>query len=204
MSYSELVFIMDRSGSMYGIASDMEGAMKEIIQDQKKRKEDVLVTYVRFDTEVEEVFSEKNISEIDGFKLEPRGGTSLHDAIGTTVNTFERKFNQKDEDDQPKRVLFIIVTDGGENSSSEFTGDQVNQMVKKVERDHDWGFTYIGANQDSILTGGSVGFARGSSLNYAATAKGVKSMSRSVINYVGSYLSTGKASYHDDTDASEE
>ena len=107
MKHSELVFIMDRSGSMSGIASDMEGAMKEVITKQKERDEDVLVTYVRFDTEIEEVFSEKSINDIDGFKLEPRSMTALLDAIGQTVNKVERRFNQKDEEDQPERVLFV-------------------------------------------------------------------------------------------------
>jgi len=195
MKHSELVFIMDRSGSMSGIAQDMEGAMKEVIQKQKDRDGDVLVTYVRFDNEYEEVFSEKSISEIDGFKLEPRSMTALLDAIGKTVNTVERRFNQKDEKDQPERVLFVIVTDGGENASQEFTRPQVFEMIEKVKRDHEWGFTFIGANQDSIGTGSSLGISRGSSVNYAATSVGVRSMSKSVSCYVDDYLSTGEASY---------
>jgi len=195
VDYSELVFIMDRSGSMSSIASDMEGAMKDVITKQKKRKGDVLVTYVRFDDEYEEVFYEKSISEIDGFKLAPRNMTALLDAIGKTVNTVERRFNQKDEEDQPGRVLFVIVTDGGENASKEFSRPQVFEMIEKIKRDYDWGFTFIGANQDAIGTGNGLGISRGSSVNYAATAKGVRSMSQSVSCYVDDYLKTGKASY---------
>lgn len=195
MKHSELVFILDRSGSMSSIATDMDGAMKEVIQKQKDREEDVLVTYVRFDTEYEEVFSEKSISEIDGFRLEPRGGTALLDAIGSTVNTFERRFNKKDEKDRPGKVLFIIITDGDENSSKEFSRSQVFEIIEKVKRDHDWGFTFIGANQDSISEGNSIGVQRGSSINYSASAMGVRSMSKSVSCYVADYLDTGKASY---------
>ena len=195
MKHTELVFIMDRSGSMSGIAQDMQGAMKEVIKKQKDRDGDVLVTYVRFDYEYEEVFHEKNIGEIDGFSLEPRGLTALLDAIGTTINKVERRFNQKDEEDQPERVLFVIVTDGGENASQEFTRPQVFEMIEKVKRDHEWGFTFIGANQDSIGTGSSLGISRGSSVNYAATSVGVRSMSKSVSCYVDDYLSTGEASY---------
>ena len=198
MNKSELVFIMDRSGSMGGIASDMEGAMKEIIKTQKDQKEDILVTYVRFDTEYEEVFYEKSITEIDGFKINPRGGTALLDAIGRTINTFERRFNNKEE--KPDRVLFIIVTDGEENSSKEFSRSQVFEIIEKVKRDHKWGFTFIGANQDSISEGASIGVSRGSSLNFAASAKGVECMSRSVSCYVNDYLKTGDASYKDMSD----
>ena len=195
MKHSELVFIMDRSGSMTGIASDMEGAMKEVIQKQKERDGDVLVTYVRFDTEYEEVFSEKSIQDIDGFKLEPRNMTALLDAIGKTVNKVERRFNQKDEEDQPERVLFVIVTDGGENASREFSRPQVFEMIEKVKRDHEWGFTFIGANQDSIGTGSSLGISRGSSVNFVASQAGVRSMSKGVSCYVEDFLSTGEASY---------
>jgi Mg-chelatase subunit ChlD len=195
MKHSELVFIMDRSGSMSGIASDMEGAMKEVIQKQKKREEDVLVTYVRFDSEYEEVFHEKSISEIDGFELEPRGMTALLDAIGKTVNTVERRFNQKDEEDQPERILFVIVTDGGENASREFSRPQIFEMIEKIKRDYDWGITFIGANQDAIGTGSGLGISRGSSVNYKATSKGVRAMTQSVSCYVDDYLSTGEATY---------
>jgi hypothetical protein len=190
---------MDRSGSMSGIAQDMEGAMKEVIQKQKDRDGDVLVTFVRFDNEYEEVFSEKNISEIDGFNLEPRSSTALLDAIGKTVNTVERRFNQKDEADQPERVLFVIVTDGGENSSREFTRPQIFEMIEKVKRDQDWGFTFIGANQDAIGTGGGLGISRGSSVNYVASQAGVRSMSKSVSGYVTDFLETGEASYDSDS-----
>ena len=198
MKKAALVFIMDRSGSMSGIASDMEKAMKEVIQSQKEKEEEVLVTYARFDSEYEEIFFDKSISEIDGFRLEPRGSTALLDAVGKTVNTFERRFNQKDEEDRPERVLFIIVTDGGENSSQEFSRSQVFEIIEKVKRDHDWGFTFIGANQDSIAEGHSIGVQRGSSLNFVASAQGVRSMSKSVSNYVDSYMSTGKASYDEE------
>jgi len=186
---------MDRSGSMTGIASDMEGAMKEVIQKQKERDGDVLVTYVRFDTEYEEVFSQKSIQDIDGFKLEPRNMTALLDAIGKTVNNVERRFNQKDEEDQPERVLFVIVTDGGENASKEFSRPQVFEMIEKVKRDHEWGFTFIGANQDSIGTGNSLGISRGSSVNFVASQAGVRSMSKGVSCYVDDFLETGQASY---------
>jgi uncharacterized protein YegL len=195
MKHSELVLIMDRSGSMSSIATDMEGAMKEVIKKQKDREEKVLVTYVRFDTEYEEVFHNKDISKIDGFKLEPRGGTALLDAIGKTVNTFERRFNEKEENKRPSRVLFIIVTDGEENSSKQFSRNQVFEIIEKIKRDHDWGFTFIGANQDAIGEGSSIGIMRTSSLDYSATSSGIKSMGRCVSSYIDDYLTKGKASY---------
>ena len=186
VDYSELVFIMDRSGSMSGIASDMEGAMKEVISKQKDKEGDVLVTYVRFDDEYEEVFHEKNISEIDGFSLKPRSMTALLDAIGKTVNKVERRFNQKDEADQPERILFVIVTDGGENASEEFTRPQIFEMIKKREK-KGWGFIYLGSNQDSFVEGNKIGISHGRTMSYDSTELGVTTAFASASDYVKSY-----------------
>jgi Mg-chelatase subunit ChlD len=197
---AELVFIVDRSGSMMSIASDMQGAIKSVLSDQKKNlKGDINVTFVRFDSEYEEVFSGRSINDVSETDLEinPRGMTSLLDAMGKTLNTFERRFSETDEKNRPKRVLFLIITDGQENNSKEYSRDKVFGMIKTLERDHEWGFTFIGANQDAISEGSSIGVARGKSLNYAASTKGVRCMARSVSNFTADYLESGDASYSD-------
>ena len=197
---AELVFIVDRSGSMSSIASDMQGAIKSVLSDQKKQYEgDIDVTFVRFDSEYEEVFSGRSINDVSDSDLEinPRGMTALLDAMGKTINTFERRFSETDEKDRPDKVLFLIITDGGENDSKEYSRDKVFGMIKTIERDHKWGFTFIGANQDAIAEGGNIGISRGKSFNYKATSKGVGDMSRSVSNFTAQYLSTGDADYSD-------
>ena len=195
---AELVFIVDRSGSMMSIASDMQGAIKSVLSDQKKNlKGDINVTFVRFDSEYEEVFSGRSINDVSETDLEinPRGMTSLLDAMGKTLNTFERRFSETDEKNRPKRVLFLIITDGQENNSKEYSRDKVFGMIKTLERDHEWGFTFIGANQDAISEGGKIGVVRSKSLNYDANAVGVQDMSRSVSDFTTSYLADGDASY---------
>jgi len=155
---AELVFITDRSGSMYSIASDMQGAIKKVISDQKENyKGDVDVTFVRFDTEYEEVFSGGPIGEVSekDLYIAPRGGTALLDAMGKTLNTFERRFSETDKKDRPEKVLFLIITDGGENASEEYSRDRVFGMIKTLERDHSWGFTFILLSQETpSLVGG--------------------------------------------------
>jgi len=193
-----LVFIVDRSGSMYSIASDMQGAIKSVLSDQQENyKGDIDVTFVRFDTQYEEVFSGTPIKDIseDDLKIEPRGSTALLDAMGQTLNTFERKFSETAKKNRPEKVLFLIITDGEENASKEYSRDRVFGMIKTLERDHDWGFTFIGANQDAIQAGHSIGVMRSKSLNYDADAVGVQNMSRSVSNFTSSYLADGDASY---------
>lgn len=198
MGHSELVVILDRSGSMGSIASDMEEAMKEVLNKQKKSEEDIYVTYVRFDDEYEEVFSEKSIKEIDGFRLEPRGMTALLDAVGKTINSVEQRINKKKEEDKPKRVLFVIITDGHENASKEFKRCNVFEKIEKMKKDYGWDVTFVGANQDSISEGGSIGVDSKSSLNFVSSKIGVKNMARSVSGYTVDYFSTGTASYEND------
>jgi len=196
---AELVFIVDRSGSMSDIASDMEGAIKSVLKDQKKEYEgDIRVTFVRFDSEYEEVFASRPIGEVEDIKIEPRGMTALLDAMGRTINNFERKFSEAKKKDRPERVLFLIITDGKENDSREFSRDKVFGIVETVKKDHEWGFTFIGANQDAIAEGGNLGVDRGSSLDFSATAKGVRCMSQSLSSFTSSFLRDGKAEYSEE------
>ena len=163
-------------------------------------KGDIDVTFVRFDTQYEEVFSATSIKDIseDDLKINPRGGTALLDAMGQTLNTFERRFSETDKKDRPEKVLFLIITDGEENASNEYSRDRVFGMIKTLERDHKWGFTFIGANQDAIQAGQKIGVSRGKSLNYDANTVGVMNMSRSVSDFTASYLADGDANYSDD------
>ncbi|MEQ9716512.1 MAG: vWA domain-containing protein, partial [Candidatus Asgardarchaeum sp.] len=144
---AKLVFIVDRSGSMSTIASDMSGAIKEVLKDQKEtHKGEMLVTFVRFDSQYEEVFSDTPIADVSEIELKPRGSTALLDAIGRTINAVSEKFDAAEEDERPERVLFVIVTDGEENSSREFTKDKVFELIEEKKTKNRWGFTFIGAN----------------------------------------------------------
>ena len=148
---TELVFIVDRSGSMVIIASEMEEAIKSVLSKQKSvSRGEIKVTFVRFDSEYEEVFSRKPISEVKKIKIEPRGSTALLDAIGKTINTFENRFMSQEENEKADTVLFIIITDGQENSSLEYDRKEIFKIVEKSKEDNNWGFVFIGANQDKM------------------------------------------------------
>jgi Mg-chelatase subunit ChlD len=195
----ELVFIVDRSGSMSSIASDMQGAIKSVINDQKKLDKDVLVTFIRFDTEYEKVFNHIPISEVKDITIEPRGSTALLDAIGKTINSFEREFSEMDEDGRPEKVLFSIITDGEENASHEFSRTKVFGMIETVKRDHSWDFVFIGANQDAIGEGSKIGISRDSSLNYKADSRGIACMASCLTDYSASYFSGGSAKFNEES-----
>ena len=196
---AEIVLVLDRSGSMKKIASDMEGAIEEVLNKQKDTYHgDIQITFIRFDDQYEEVFHSKPIKEVKDIKLEPRNMTALLDAIGRTINNVGQRFSNVDENDRPERVLFIIITDGLENSSHKFSRKQVFEMIDHQRNNYNWEFTFIGANQDAIQEGGRMGIHRGSSLSYVSSRDGVISMSRSLGEYTSDFLSNGRASYDDD------
>jgi len=194
---AELVFIVDRSGSMSSIASDMEGTIESVMKEQKGvNEENLRVTFVRFDSEYEEVFSNTPVKDVEDIKINPRGMTALLDAMGKTVNTFKTRFLETEEKDRPEKVLFIIITDGQENASVEYKRSQVFDLIETMKKDYNWGFTFIGANQDAISEGSGVGIRAGDSLNFMSTSKGVRRMSDEVTCYATSYLRTGAASFN--------
>lgn len=163
---TETVIILDRSGSMSSCRVDMEGGLNSYIEEQKKSPGQTNVTFVRFDTEIEVMFENKPIAEVGELKLQPRGGTSLNDAIGITLNKVGERLAKTPEDQRPGLVDVIIVTDGGENSSREYSSAQVKEMVETQQNVYSWKFTYLGANQDAFAVGSAYGFQLGQIANY--------------------------------------
>tara|TARA_Y100000310_G_scaffold311548_1_gene357920 strand:- start:11364 stop:11984 length:621 start_codon:yes stop_codon:yes gene_type:complete len=200
---AEIVIISDRSGSMGGIASDMEGGIKEFLKEQKEdNKGEINVTFTQFDDEYEVVFENKPIAEVEDITIRPRGGTALLDAIGKTISSVSERISELAEENQPERVLFIIITDGYENSSREYNKEQITDLISTNEETNGWDFTFLGANLDAIAEGGRIGVSASKSLNYAASSAGVQRMTRSISKYAKDYLATGDAEY-DESDREE-
>lgn len=169
-----IAMILDRSGSMSDIKTDMEGALNTFLTDQKTIPGDCQVSLFQFDDEYEAVFTHQDIEFVPKVEIVPRNMTALYDAVGKTVNWLGEHFNKMKEEDRPEKVIVVIITDGLENASKEFTQDKVREMIKHQEEVYGWAFTYIGANQDAYAVGGSVGVAASSSLNYGANFRGTQ------------------------------
>ena len=166
-----LALVVDRSGSMESIRSDMEGGIRALIAEQAKQPGTCLVTMAQFDTEYEILFHAMPAPEVTGYSLIPRGGTALLDAIGRTIVEV-KDWLAAAADGCPEHVMFAVVTDGLENSSREWTRYQVMAAVKE-RSDAGWHFTFLGANQDAIQEGGNIGVAGTAAMSYAATSEGV-------------------------------
>lgn len=188
-NYTHIIAIIDRSGSMRQIQKDMQGGFDSFIETQKEAEGKATLTLVQFDDEVETVHENADITEVPSFSLEPRGFTALLDAIGTTMESERTRIMAMNEDDSPEQVLCVIITDGQENASEEYTRDTIFKMITDLSDSEDlkWEFVFLGANQDAIESGGTLGIRRQASMTYDASSKGATrafdSLSCSTVNY---------------------
>jgi uncharacterized protein YegL len=170
---TEIIICLDRSGSMSSIKTDMELGLKTFLDKQKLEPGECMVTLVQFDSEIETVFENKNIQDINNIDIHPRGMTALLDGIGTAVTIVGSRLSKTSEDNRPEFVFCIILSDGAENSSKEFNNQKIKEMIKHQEDKYSWKFIYLGANQDAFSTGRGYGICGGSSISYNASSSGV-------------------------------
>ena len=157
---------------MESIRSDMEGGIKQLVQDQVTQPGACYVTLAQFDTEYELLYHAMPAREVTGYQLIPRGRTALLDAIGRTIGEVRGWIDQVLVDRRPDQVVFAVVTDGMENASREWSRQKVMDAVKE-QTEAGWHFSFLGANQDAIREGGSVGVRGASAMTFDASAPGV-------------------------------
>ena len=178
---TEIVVILDRSGSMASVREDMEEGLRQFILEQKRVDGDANFSLIQFDNEIETVIDGRDIKTVDpqDICLLPRGSTALLDAIGRGITHTQDRINS--HIDKPEHVIVVVITDGHENASREFKKNQIEDLIKKNE---DWHFTFLGADMSGISDAHSVGFQQASTMNYAKGAKAVNSayvaMSRNI------------------------
>ena len=169
----DLIFLIDRSGSMYGSEDDTIGGFNSFIEKEKAKEENTTVTTILFDHEYELLYKRKPIDDVDNLTRETyyvRGSTALLDAIGKTITTLDRQINNK--------VLFVIMTDGMENASVEFSKSQIKSMISS----HNWEFIFVGADIDSYGEAASIGIRRSRVANYEKSSRGFERLYRSIDN----------------------
>lgn len=170
---SEVIIVLDRSGSMESVKSDIEKGFKSFINKQKKEKGECNVSLYQFDDKYDTVFENRNIKNIGELNLQPRGWTALLDAIGITIDAVGSRLRSTSESERPETVIILVLSDGQENSSKRYTRSCIQNMVKHQTQKYNWHFVFVGANQDAVLTGEQYGFKGESSLTFAANSVGV-------------------------------
>ena len=173
---TELVFILDRSGSMSGLESDTIGGFNGMLTQHRSEGGDVLVSTVLFDHEHEVVHDRVRIADVPALTSKEyytRGCTALLDAMGDAIHHIKNVHKYARPEDRPARTMFIITTDGMENSSTRYTADQVRAMVKQQE-EAGWAFVFLGANIDAVEVAGGLGIRPEFAAEFACDAAGVR------------------------------
>ena len=193
---TDVTVILDRSGSMQKIASDAIGGFNEFLAEQERQAGDCRLTLIQFDNQYEVVYAAQPIAQAPRLTedtFQPRGSTALLDAIGRTIDRTGRRLAALSEDERPDRVMLVIITDGLENASSDFTREQIFGMISRQRDVFNWSFLFLAANQDAIAEGAKMGIGAQQSLDFSATGAGVREAARSMSRAVSSLRGSGTA-----------
>ena len=174
---TELVFILDRSGSMAGLESDTIGGFNSMIEKQKKQDGDCYVSTVLFDHESEVLHDRVKLCDVPKMtdkEYTVRGCTALIDAIGGAIHHIGNIHKYARPEDVPEHTMFVITTDGMENASRRYSSEQVKKMIERQKETRGWEFLFIGANIDAVQTAARYGIDRDRAVNYRADGEGTR------------------------------
>lgn len=184
---TELVMILDRSGSMHGLEKDTVGGFNSVIEEQKQKEGEVLVSAVLFNSENEVIYDRVPIAEVEEMteKVYRTGGsTALLDALGGAIHHIGNVHKYARPEDRPAHTIFVITTDGYENSSRLYTAERVREMVSRKQEKYGWEFLFLGANIDAVETAGTYGIDALHASNYVCDGEGTKLQYKSVAKAV--------------------
>jgi uncharacterized protein YegL len=175
---TEIIFLIDRSGSMSGLESDTIGGFNGFIEKQCKLEGEILLTTVLFDNEYEVLWQGENPNDVKLTNKEyyVRGSTALLDAVGKTITAVDHRLTQTRDEEKPGKVFFVITTDGYENASQEYTHEKIKELIKQKQENCLWEFIFMGANLDVAKEAESIGISEEQAYEFQATEKGVKQM----------------------------
>ena len=180
---TEIVFILDRSGSMAGLEGDTIGGFNAMIEKQKREPGEALISTVLFDNETEVIHDRVNLGKIKPLtdrEYYVRGCTALLDAVGGAIHHIGNVHKYAREEDRPEKTLFVITTDGMENASHRYTYDKLKAMICRQEEKYGWEFIFLGANIDAAKEAARFGIRQDRAANYHADSKGTAVIYESV------------------------
>ena len=190
----EVVFILDRSGSMSGLEADTIGGFNATLNKQKKVEGDVIWSTVLFDDKHEVIHDRVPIDRIEKLTEEEyyvRGCTALLDAIGRAIHHIGNVHKYAREEDRPDKTLFVITTDGMENASVQYTYDKVKHMISRQQEKYGWEFLFLGANMDAVSVAGRMGIRPDRAATFINDDIGIEKNYAAVSNAMCSMRSTG-------------
>ena len=191
---TELVFILDRSGSMSGLEADTIGGFNAMIGKQKQEAGEAVVTTILFDHMVETIHDRADLQKIEPMTDKDyyvRGMTALLDAVGSTIQHISHVHMVICEDNVPEHTMFVITTDGMENASKEFTAEAVKRLIEEKKEKDNWEFLFLGANIDAVKAAGHIGISPDRAVNYHSDAVGT-ALNYNVVSETVSCMRQGK------------
>ena len=162
---TDITLIVDRSGSMASIRDDAEGGINTFIEGQRSMESDAYLTLVEFDSSYHFVHRAVPMSDVGPYNLVPRGSTALLDAVGRAIDETDARIAGLSETERPGLVIMVIITDGQENSSTEFSRSEIRRMIERQQR-LGWQFTFLAADASAFSEGASIGINEGHSARY--------------------------------------
>ena len=174
---TELVFILDRSGSMQGLEQDTIGGFNAMIEKQKKEPGEAFVSTVLFDDQSEVLHDRVKVGDVRPITEQDyyvRGCTALLDAVGGAIHHIGNIHKYARSEDVPEHTLFVITTDGMENASRRYSAQRVKEMIRRQQERYGWEFLFLGANIDAVETAGHLGIAPDRAVNYHCDSEGTR------------------------------
>ena len=191
---TELVFILDKSGSMAGLESDTIGGFNSMLQKQREVEGECRITTVLFDNRYELLHDRIDIRAVSPMtekEYRVGGSTALLDAIGRTIHKLAGVQKNTAEEYRAESVMFVIITDGQENASREFSPDKIKSMIQMEKEKYGWEFVFLGANIDAVETAGRFGIAADRAADYLADGAGTRLNFRMMSETVAAFRETG-------------
>lgn len=201
-NYTAICLLIDRSGSMASIQQAAEDGVNEFVKGQAAQAGGIgrrnTIRIAQFDTVYDTVQASIPASVTPPYRLIPRNGTALLDAMGKAITEFGAELAAMGEKQRPGVVILAVMTDGAENSSFEYSWEAIEAMVQHQENTYQWQILYLGANQDAIAVGARLGIHRDRAMTYAASAVGTRSTYDSVNTYAANASSGVAAAFTDE------
>lgn len=169
---TEIAIIVDRSGSMESIRKDMKGGFEAFVGGQRRLPGECVLSLYQFDGEYEVVYENKALRDVGSLQLQPRGSTALLDAVGKTIAKVAERHDALAEDARPAAVIVLVITDGHENASTEWSLDGVRKAVASAEQERDWRFVFLGADASTFDDAQRMGI--GTAAQYEPDGDGVR------------------------------
>ncbi len=196
---TEMIFILDRSGSMSGLESDTIGGFNSMIEKQKAVEGDAIVSTVLFNQSTNVLHDRIDIREIKQmtrYDYQPSGMTALLDSVGGSIRHIRRIYSETLKEDRPKKVIFVITTDGLENCSKHYRYDDIKKLISDTQEKYEWEYIFLGANIDAINEASKFGIRPDRAARYHSDKRGTEINYHSLNEAITSFRKESKLNSH--------